>query len=131
MNSPNIVRDRLLEAMVEEGFRHPDGTANKTRFAKHLCRQNGSHPEGDQLKNWQQNVFRWTRKERPVGLSEDMARFVARALHRPDDFLLPETIYQDVTRERDELRAQVEENTRRIDVLERLLQAELDDLSSP
>jgi hypothetical protein len=117
-----LVRDRLLEAMVEEGLTKPDGTPNKRGLARRLCELNGEDPRVD-LEKWEQSVFRWTRKENPIGMSDESAEFVAQALNRDKDYFKAPTVVADVMRERADLADRVDRLEELIERVEKRLQS--------
>jgi hypothetical protein len=115
--------DRLLEAMVEEGFKKEDGSPNKRGLARHLCKLKGQDPRR-YLENWEQAVFRWTRDGRPTGMSDESAEFVAQALNREKDYFKNATIAADVIQERADLGDRVDRLEERLDRIEKHLQSQ-------
>jgi len=111
--------------MVEAGFVKSDGTPNKRGFARRLCELDGGNPRID-LTRWEQNVGRWTHHETPTIPSPEMQEIIARALNQRAGFLDPDRIYQEIVTEREWLRRQVDENSRRIAALEQRLLSEQD-----
>src|SRR5262245_43427840 len=107
--------------MVEEGLKKADGSPNKRALARHLCKLSGEDPR-ESLEKWEQSVFRWTRKENPIGMSEDRAEFVARALNRDKDYFKAPTVVADFMQERADLAGRVVRLEERIERIEKRLQ---------